>query len=58
MIAITLICIGVIILIVVLVAKANEEEAPTHKPVVRDIAKEQRTLRVNIDKFIKEYGRC
>lgn len=32
-------------------------ETPTHKPAVRDIAKEQRTLRVNIDKFIKEYGK-
>ncbi len=32
-------------------------KTPTHKPAVRDIAKEQRTLRVNIDKFIKEYGK-
>lgn len=57
MITIFIICIVVIVLIVILIGKANEPEVPTHKPVVRDIAKEQRTLRVNIDKFIKEYGK-
>lgn len=57
MIVICIICVVVIVLIVILIGKGNEPEIPTHKPIVRDIAKEQPTLRVNIDKFIKEYGK-
>lgn len=56
MIAITLICIGVIILIVVLVAKANEEEAPTRKSIVKDIEPGMRTFEVNIHDFISKYA--